>query len=379
MMMPKTMGRFGLVGLALLSAAGLATTARGDDDPPRATLSFFWGVGCPHCEAAKPFVDRLARENERLDVERIEVRRDAAGRARFLRTMERLDVAAAGVPTFVVGDEAVVGYVEGRTDALVRAMVDRALGLEAATGSRDAREDQVVELPAFGALDARTVALPVFAVVVGLVDGINPCAIWVLVVLLGILTHVRSTRRIVIVAGTFVVMSGVVYFLFMTGWLGLFRFVGLSREITIALGVVVLAMGLVNLKELVWFRQGPSLTIPDQAKPTLYRRMRAVANATSLPAAVLGVVGLAFFVNLIELACTIGLPAVFTRILSLRDDLSTMERYGYLVVYNVAYVVPLFLVVVVYATTLHRTKLSERGAKVLKAISGVLLVDFGAL
>jgi hypothetical protein len=228
-------------------------------------------------------------------------------------------------------------------------------------------------------LDAATISLPAFTLVVGLVDGINPCAMWVLLVLLGILAHVRSTKRLLLVGGTFVVASGVVYFAFMTAWLSLFELVGLSRTFTVVLGVAIFSMGLINLKELVWFKKGVSLTIPAQVKPQLYRRMRGVANAVSVPAAFFGVAALAVFVNLIELACTLGLPAVFMRVLSLRAQLSNVERVGCLILYNIAYIVPLAVIVLGYSVTLHRLTLTERGAKGLKAVSGALLVVFGGL
>lgn len=342
----------------------------------RVSLLFFWGEGCPHCEQAKPFLDKLAKSRQRLVVERIEVRKNRDGRKRFVETMKRLGAQAVGIPTFVVNNDYAVGFLAGTTEQQVTALVDAALGDDDRGATTP---DTAVAVPWLGQLDATTLSLPVFTLAVGLVDGINPCAMWVLLVLLGVLAHVRSTKRLFMVGGTFVVMSGVVYFAFMTAWLGLFELVGLSRTITVVLGAAVFVMGLINLKELVWFKKGVSLTIPDKVKPKLYKRMRGVANAVSVPAAFLGVATLAFFVNLIELACTLGLPAVFTRVLSLREQLSTFERYGYLVLYNLAYIVPLALIVVVYALTLHRMTLSERGAKALKGVSGVLLVTFGAL
>lgn len=335
--------------------------------PARPSLVFFWGVGCPHCEAAKPFVAALERE---LPVERVEVRQDAAGRKRFIETLRGLGASAVGIPTFVVGDAYVVGFTGAGTEREVRALLEGKRGTEAVRS---------VELPMIGQVDPSAVPLPAFTLLIGLVDGINPCAMWVLLVLLSILVHVKSRQRLLLFGGTFVVASGVVYFVFMTAWVGVFSLVGLSRHVTIALGLVVLTMGLVNLKELVWFKKGVSLMIPDKAKPGLYRRMRGIAGAASLPAAFLGIAVLAFFVNLIELGCTLGLPAVYTRILTLRGDLSPVGRYGYLALYNVAYVVPLGLIVLIYVATLHRLTLSERGAKVLKAVSGVLLVTFGLL
>jgi hypothetical protein len=210
----------------------------------------------------------------------------------------------------------------------------------------------------------------------GFADGVNPCAMWVLIVMLGILLHVRSRPRLLLFGGTFVFMSGLVYFLFMTAWATMFSLVGLSRAITRVLGALLLVASAINMKELVWFKRGPSLTIPERAKPVLYRRMRSIAAAASLPTALLGVAGLAFFANLVELGCTVGLPAVYTRILTLRQP-SPAARYGYLALYNVAYVVPLASVVVASAFTLHRLKLGEGGVKLLKVLSGLLLLGFG--
>ena len=103
--------------------------------PSTAVLMFFWGVGCPHCEEAKPFVDALERDEPRLRTERIEVRQDPEGRRRFLETMKRLGASAAGVPTFVVGDAYVVGYVKGETEREVIALVRRALRPNEATAA----------------------------------------------------------------------------------------------------------------------------------------------------------------------------------------------------------------------------------------------------
>lgn len=342
---------------------------------PAAHLIFFWGVGCPSCEEAKPFLDRLGAEFPSLVIERVEVRQDPEGRRRFLSTMSGLGAEVVGVPTFVVNGAYLVGYSEGSSDERVRRLVRNALAGEVPQ-NESLRQ---VQLPGFGSVDPTALSLPAFTLLVGLVDGVNPCAMWVLLVLLGILVHVKSRGRLLLFGGTFVVMSGVVYFVFMTAWVQLFALLGLSRLVTIALGAVVVMMGLVNLKELLWFKKGVSLVIPEKAKPTLYRRMRGIARSASLPAAFVGIAVLAFFVNLVELGCTLGLPAVYTRILTLRDDLSEPARYAYLALYNVAYIVPLALIVVVYALTLHRITLGERGAKVLKGVSGVLLVAFGAL
>ncbi len=361
----------------LLDAGALPSAA---DASATVSLLFFWGVGCPHCEEARPLVDALAREEPRLRVEAIEVRQDAEGRRRFIDTMKRLGVTAAGVPTFVIGEAHVVGYAKGETDKQVRAMVADALRpRDAGAASGLGPPSPIgVTVPWFGEIDPGTVSLPGLTVAIGLADGVNPCAIWVLVVLLGILLHVESQRRMLLYAGTFVVMSGVVYFVFMTAWATLFALVGLSRVVTMILGAALLGMGIVNLKDVVWFKKGPSLVIPDRVKPGLFRRMRAIAGAATTPAAIAGIAALAFVVNLVELGCTLGLPAIYTRILALRG-LAAAPRFAYLALYNVVYVVPLLVVVAVFIGLKRRVVMTERVARGLKAVSGVLLTAFGGL
>ena len=353
-----------VVVLALACTAAAAA-------PSAARLTVFWGIGCPHCEAARPVVATLASEDPGLAVEWVEVRQDAAGRARFFETAKRLGVEGAGVPMFVIGDQVIVGFRKGVTEhELRRAIQDARAGAARAA-------PRTVDLPLFGSIDPTRISFPLFTVLIALADGINPCAFYVLVVLLGLLLHVRSRGRIALYGGVFVVMSGVVYFLFMTVWLGFFLAIGGSRWITLVLGAVLIGMGLVNLKELIWFKRGVSLMIPERSKPGLFRRMRRIADSASLPTAIVGISVLAFVVNLVELGCTLGLPAVYTRLLSLHTGLSTAGRYAYLVLYNAIYVVPLALIVAVYVLTLTRIAMTERRAKILKAVSGALLVAFG--
>jgi hypothetical protein len=138
-----------------------------------------------------------------------------------------------------------------------------------------------------------------------------------------------------LIGGTFVLVSGVVYFAFMAAWLNLFLLVGISRLTQILLGLIAAVIGVLNVKDFVALGRGPSLAIPRSVRPALYARMRAVVMAEHPAAALGGVIVLAVLVNVVELLCTAGFPAVYTRILTLRE-LPVWQYYGYLVLYNVA-------------------------------------------
>ncbi len=351
----------------------LMPTAVGALEMPSDRLVFYWAVGCPRCDEAKPFVAELERKYPDLEIERVDVRGDDSGRARFFSEVKKLGLQGAGVPLFVVGNHAVVGFRAGVSERRIEAL----FGPQGAAGSPSISGP--VDLPLLGEVDPSNMSLPVFTVTIGFLDGLNPCAMYVLLVMLGILLHVRSRLRLLLFGGTFILMSGLVYFMFMVAWTLLFQVAGFSETLTRVLGVALVVMAVFNLKDLVWFRAGVSLSIPDEAKPGLFRRIRAVADRTRLSAALVGIAALAFVVNLVELGCTIGLPAVYTRILALRADLGGVERYAYLALYNLAYILPLATILVVYALTLHRLTLNEAGARILKGLSGVLLLIFGIL
>jgi hypothetical protein len=235
-----------------------------------------------------------------------------------------------------------------------------------------------IEAPWFGRLSARELGLPAFTVAIGLLDGFNPCAMWVLLFLLSLLVNLRNRPKMALVAGTFVVVSGLVYFAFMAAWLNVFLLIGLSRPVQVVLGGTAGLIGAINVKDFFAWGRGVSVGIPESAKPGLYARARRILEADNLAGALAGIVVLALLVNTIELLCTAGFPAVYTQILALRQ-LPWWEYYGYLALYNVAYMLDDAIMVTVAVLTLGRHKLQEREGRWLKLISGLVMLGLGLI
>jgi hypothetical protein len=196
---------------------------------------------------------------------------------------------------------------------------------------------------------------------------------WVLLFLLSLLVHWRDRRRMALVAGTFVLVSGLVYYAFMAAWLNVFLLLGFSGWLRLLLGSIALVLGVVNLSE--FWRSGErfTLSIPSSAKPGLYARMRQVMQSRSLPAALLAVAALAVVVNAVELLCTAGLPAVYTAVLS-EQNLPAAAYYGYLGLYILGYIADDTLMVGLAVMVLSSNRLHERAGRALKAISGLVMV-----
>lgn len=237
-------------------------------------------------------------------------------------------------------------------------------------------ENGSVTLPLIGTINVRDLGLPLFTLAVGLVDGFNPCAMWVLIFLLSILVNLQSRWKMLAVAGTFVVVSGLAYFMFMAAWMNVFFLVGYLRWIQVALGLMAVFIGIVNVKDFFAFKKGLTLSIPESAKPGIAERVRRIVAAPNLTAAVCGAVVLAVMVNVVEFLCTAGLPAVYTSILS-QQGLPRWKCYAYLALYEVTYMLDDALMLGVVVITLSRRRLQEREGRWLKLVSGAIILMLG--
>jgi glutaredoxin len=337
-------------------------------------IDVFVRAGCPHCEAAKIFLDELRREQPSLHIALHDIAEDPAARQRLITLVQERGITTVGVPTFLIGTELIVGFQSSETTgAEIRAKLDRK-----APGVALPPMVESIETRWLGRLRVYDLGLPLFTVLIGLLDGFNPCAMWVLLFLLSLLVNLQDRRKMALIAGTFVAVSGLFYFAFMAAWLNMFLLIGLSRAVQMGLGGIALFMGAVNVKDFFALHRGISLSIPESAKPGLYARIRRILQAEHLTGAVAGVILLACLVNTIELLCTAGFPAVYTQILTMQQ-LPTWQYYGYLGLYNLAYILDDSLMVTIAVVTLSRRKLQERAGRWLKLTSGVVMAGLGAV
>ena len=209
-------------------------------------------------------------------------------------------------------------------------------------------------------------------------DAFNPCAFFVLLFLLSMMVHAQSRAKMALIGGIFVFFSGAIYFLFMAAWLNLFIYLGELRIMTLIAGLVAIGIALINIKDYFWFKKGVSLTISDHAKPKIFDRMRSLLRLDSIATVMLATVVLAIVANSYELLCTAGFPMIYTRILTLKA-LDIESYYLYLLLYNLIYILPLLIIVIVFTIKLGSRKLSQHEGEVLKLLSGVMMLMLGGL
>jgi len=377
---------------ALVGMSGKPTIPQ---EKVEADLEVFVRQGCPHCEKAKAYLAQLKQRYPTLTVTVRDVGEDPQALLRLKALAAKFDITQLGVPAFYGRGEFIIGF---GSEATTGKQLEELLGRPPPDGRTssegacpveseepcppDPRPQGIggksIQVEFFGNRTLPELGLPLFTLLLGFLDGFNPCAMWVLLFLLALLANLQDRGKMFLLAGTFVLASGVVYFAFMAAWLNVFLLIGYVRIIQIMMGGVAVGIGLVNIKEFVAFQQGFSLTIPESAKPGLYARIRKILSAEHLSRAMVGIVVLATLVNMIEFVCTAGFPALFTQVLS-QQELSVWQYYGYLGLYNLAYIADDAVMVTIAVVTLSHRKLQEREGRWLKLISGIVMLGLGIL
>lgn len=374
----------------------------------RIIIHFFRGEGCPHCEEEKRFLDALKRSSPQLEIREYEVWYNRENAGMMAAMLRKYGMKPTGVPVTIIGDRTFSGFTDQTKGEIAQAISDcenvpcgeppvppgkpghtepptpptpptpPAPFTSASTAvAGGGKAGTSVTIPIVGALDPQKSSLPLLTLVIAGMDSFNPCAFFVLLTLLGLLVHAESRGRMLLIGSIFVFFSGFIYFLFMAAWLNLFMVMGHVATITTIAGTVSVLIAAINIKDFFLFRRGVSLTIPDSAKPKLFDRMRRLLRSTSLVSIVIAATALAVLANLYELLCTAGFPMIFTRILTL-NNLPAATYYLYLVLYNIIYVIPLFIIVLGFTATLGKRQLSEWQGRVLKLASGLMMLGLGA-
>lgn len=382
---------FLLLAIPLLAGDAAAQTdlppeslwhATDEDGGILVNLYFFYSETCPHCAGAASFMPEMTEERPWLRLAAVNVNESEENRELFAALAGLLGEEIRGVPAFFICGQMIVGWdsAEGMGAALA-AFADRCHAGLVATQLPAAQPPPVateIELPFAGRFDADKLSLPMLAVVLGGADAFNPCAFFVLLFLLSMLAHARSRARMLMVGGVFVACSGIFYFAFMAAWLNFFLLLEGIAAVTVVAGLVAVAVAAFNIKDYFLFHAGPSLSIATGARSRLFGRMGRLLSVESLPALLAGTLALAAAANAYELLCTSGFPLVFTRILTL-EKLPTLSYYGYLALYNLVYVLPMLAIVAVFTATLGSRKLSESAGRLLKLMSGLMMLGLGSV
>ncbi|MBL8704891.1 MAG: hypothetical protein JNM30_08620 [Rhodospirillales bacterium] len=390
-----------LFALLMLAAIG-AVPAAGSQEPAPIAIHLFWSEGCPHCARARAFLEALDRTEDGVDLRTYEVSNEPGNAVLFARLNDALSVDVPAVPLVIAGDRAFIGYLDDQSTGLAireAALACRAAGCVdivasfqralAASGGETtetrspARRDApplppTIRLPVFGEVATASLSLPLLTVLLAVIDGFNPCAMWVLLFLIGMLLGMTDHVRMWVLGAAFLLASAAVYFLFLAAWLNVLVLLGTLAWIRIALGIGALAAGSWYLSQYVRNPAALCRIAPAGQRQRIMERIRGAVREQSFLLAVLGMVAVAAAVNLVELLCSAGVPAIYTQVLAL-SALPASQHYLYLLLYVLVFLLDDLAVFVTAMVTLQASGLTAQYARYSHLLGGIVLAVLGML
>ena len=365
-----------------------AVDSKQESDTGKFIVYLFWGEGCTHCEQEKLFLENMKLRHKDMQVKEYEVFNNKDNKKLLLQMLDAYNSKFVGAPVTFVSKDVISGFtrqtkkeIEDSIDYwAIRNYIDPMgkLKKEEEKQSASEKRDKYKDVPLLGRVDVSKVSLTLTTIIIAAVDSLNPCSFFVLFSLLGLLVHVQSKKKMLLVGSIFVFFSGLIYLLLLIAWLNTFLVLADKKVITLIAGVVAILIAVINIKDYFFFKKVVSLTIPDSAKPKLYDRMKHLIKSSSVLSLIIGTIVLAISANFYELLCTAGFPMTFTRILTL-NNLSYLVYYSYIVLYCIVYIIPLATIVILLTATLGKKKITQKHGRILKLVSGTMMLGLALM
>ncbi|MBR5662871.1 MAG: hypothetical protein IKX00_04375 [Bacilli bacterium] len=362
------------------------------------TIYLFYGKECPHCEGLIKYLNQLLKDEKYKDVklEKYEVWYSEENSNKMDEVGKVLHTSASGVPFFIIGTNSIIGYDTPMNEEF-KTLIDFYYGKKYYDPAGDylhktdtskyeklhyeKENKNEYKVPLLGKVNAKNVSLLLVSIIIGAVDGFNPCAMWILLFLLSLLISTKDRKKMWLLGLTFILTSGIVYLLFMVSWLNVAKYTSKIIFIRYLIGIFALIFGLINvyryLKSLKEKDVGCDVTNASK-KRKIMNKIRNILTENKLLFAVLGIMLLAISVNLIELLCSLGLPVMYTEMLGL-NNLSTFEYGIYLFIYILFFLIDDLVIFFIAMKTLKIKGISNKYMKYSHLIGGVIMLIIGIL
>ncbi len=352
------------------------------------TINLFYGKECPHCEDEQKYLNTLKKQyGDNIEIKKYEVWHNTENNDLLTKVRKALDNEDTGVPYTVIGTYNFTGYSEDTADKILNLVKDNIKDpipdvIDDIKEGKDISkvektDDSRVTVPILGKVDAKTVSLPLLAIVIGLADGFNPCAMWVLLFLISMLLGMKNRKRMWLIGITFIGTSAIMYTLFMVAWLHVAASAMQQVILRTLIALVAIIAGAYNLSKYFKEPDGCSVTNKKQRKQ-IFEKIKKFTKEKSLILSLIGVITLAITVNLVELACSAGLPLLFTSVLAM-NDLGTFEYALYIFIYILFFLIDDIIVFLIAMKTAEIKGISTKYGKYSSLVGGILMLLIGAL
>lgn len=364
-------------------------------------IYLFYGDGCPHCAKEEKFLDSYLKNKPFIKLHKYELWKHSENGKLYDEVHKLLKDDGDGIPYLVIGNNSITGFDENSTPDSIRStiqyyrntdykdIVGIYLGVvdENETGNNNTSiengnvkyEETSVVIPILGKKDIKEVSILLSTVIIGLVDGFNPCAMWILIFLISMLLGMKNKKRMWALGITFLVSSAAVYFLFLVSWLKLAIFLDKVSYIRLGIAMVAVIFGCVSILRFVNRKEDDGCEVVDtKNRKRIINAIKKIVKEKSFILALLGIILLAASVNVVELLCSLGLPVMFTQILAVNEVSNTMQIV-YSLVYILFFLIDDIIIFVIAMKTLEIKVISNKYGKYSHLIGGLIMLIIGLL
>lgn len=360
-------------------------------------IYMFYGDGCPHCAAAEKYLDTIKNDYD-IKVYKYEIWNNKENVKVLNKISSYLKTNASGIPYVIIDNTAIIGYTPEVTDDTYKYHIKVAskedfndytgykLGIVdkgSITKKQNKNKNDIsmkMNLPIIGKVDLKTMSLPIVSIILGLVDGFNPCAMWILLFLISTLIGMKDKKRLWILGLTFLITSAGVYLLFMLSLLSFAKMISGISFVRRIIACVALIGGILNLKSYIesLSKDDGCNVVKEKKRKKIFLKIKKFTHEKSFIIALLGIMALAASVNIIELACSAGIPVIFTQLLAM-NNLNGFQYGLYIFLYILFFMADDLLIFAVAVKTFELTGISNKYSKYSHLIGGLLMVLIGVL
>jgi len=360
-----------------------------DADKGDIVLYVFWGEGCSHCEAARPWLAQIDHDYPELNIRSFEIWYSEKNAPLFDQLADHFNVpeGGRGTPTFFLGGQYWVGYsdlIQEQITAAVQKCLEEGCPDAGAGIMPGASEvgfvpgqngsSNVIDIPLIGRVDLSGQSIWISTILIAFVDGVNPCSVWVLTMLLALTLRTGSRKKVATIGVIFLSVTALIYALFIAGLFSVLKLTSFLGWIQVVVALLALFFAVVNIKDYFWYKEGLSFTIADEKKPGIYQKMRRVMDASQSFWGLAGAtIIMAAGVSLVEFSCTAGFPVLWTNLLVAQQTEAALFIL-LLVIYMLIYQLDEMVIFFSAVFTLKSSKLEEKHGRVLKLVGGVLML-----
>lgn len=356
-------------------------------------IYLFYGDGCPHCKAEEEWFESYLKKNDFIKIHKYEIWYNKENQEKYSKVHDILNDTSSGIPYLIIGETVISGFDEEITPERIKNAVEyyKNINYKDKVGIylgvvEDKKEDTdkanyeetEVKIPILGKQKIKDVSIGLSAIIIGLVDGFNPCAMWILLFLISMLLGMKNRKRMWALGITFLVSSALVYFLFLISWLNLAVFLNKVLYIRVAIAFVAVLFGVLQVNSFFFKKDDGCEVVDTKNRKKIIKSIQKIVKEKSFILALLGIILLASSVNIIELLCSLGLPVMFTQILTI-NKVSKLGQILYSLLYILFFMIDDIIIFIIAMKTLEIKAISNKYGKYSHLIGGLIMIIIGIL